>query len=1317
MSKYSVKKPFTILVAVIIVIALGVVSVTRVTTDLLPPIAIPYVMVITAYPGASPEKVEAQVSEPLERALGTVSGVKNVNSVNSENASIVQLEFSDGINMDKASLDISNALQQVTLPDGAMKPSMLELSMDMIATMYVGVSRENSDIYELSEFVKNDVITHIERVDGVANVAPLGLVEKTVQVELNPEKIREVNDRILMNVNEELEKAKEQLDEAKDLVKKGQEELEKQEAAFGSTVSEGIFSGITDQVTKMTPEIRRRIAELASRIASLRAALEQIEDIADDLPSSIPTIDPSLIPSGIPSGIPSDIPSGIPSVIPSGIPSGIPSVIPSGIPSGIPSVTPSDTPSSIPTATPTEVPTGTPTSSPTSEPTSEPTAEPTAEPTETEEPAVTETPVPTAEPTEEPVPTQAVIPPATGAGANFGYTGTAAASNGGFVRASASSAPGGTGGFVRTTAPSGTNAAGGFVRTSSPSGPSGDGTSENTPAATAVPTSSPAPTQVPGNNGNPSLADVAAQLGQIIDMLNAAAQGGSNQSISDLLAMVTQASAAMAQLSDVLPRILQNDSTGRMSEQVKEIEKALAQLKSGIDAVPGALSGLQQGFGALTQAQLTAAIAFSTAAGQLMDAQKQLDMAQAQYDSAKETALKNANLDALLTTSTLSGMIYAQNFSMPAGYIDDKEDNSWLLKVGDEFDAPDSIADALLADIDGIGTIRLMDVADVTVIDNAGLSYANLNGKDGILLSVYKGSTAGTNEVSERCKEALAEIEEEYPGTDTVVLVDQGDYITLIIRSILQSMMLGALLAVIILALFLRDIRPTIVVAISIPLSVLFAIVLMYFSDLSVNMMTLSGLALGIGMLVDNSIVVMENIFRLRNRGLSAPHAAVQGAKQVVGPILSSTLTTVCVFLPMVFTSGTVRELLVPMALSITYCLTASLIVALTVVPASASTLLRNVKTKQNKFFGKILDWYGASLAFCLKVKIVPLFIAIVLLAVCIWDVLRTGIVMLPEMTANNIEVDIYTEDGLLREESYAQADEVMNTILTVDGVADVGIMDYASTAALFTSAASGGSDNYGGYMCFIAVDEGLDENGIRRVVEEIKEKTEPLPCTVNVTTAAMGDLSSFTESGMSVRVYGRDTEKMKEISDHIGEILESQGGFRDISNGIQEGEKVLHLVIDKDQAMKYGLTVAGVYAEIAKRLTTSVKSTTVTLDGVEMDVVIVDGTDPLTKENLMDMEFKPSSQMSSAGGMASMMGGSGGDMASMMGGSGGDMASMMGGSGSGDMSALFGGEGEDGEGSGLGSLFGALTGSDDEEEEDSPEEENAEEGAEEENE
>lgn len=189
--------------------------------------------------------------------------------------------------------------------------------------------------------------------------------------------------------------------------------------------------------------------------------------------------------------------------------------------------------------------------------------------------------------------------------------------------------------------------------------------------------------------------------------------------------------------------------------------------------------------------------------------------------------------------------------------------------------------------------------------------------------------------------------------------MDQGDYITMIINGVLQSMIVGAALAILILALFLKDVKPTIVVAVSIPLSVLTALILMYFTDISLNMMSLSGLALGIGMLVDNSIVVIENIYRLRSKGVGAARAAVQGTKQVAGAIIASTLTTVCVFLPMVFTAGTVRELMMPISLTIIFTLAASLLIAMTVVPAAGSTLLRNSKEKKHPFFDKVQDIYG----------------------------------------------------------------------------------------------------------------------------------------------------------------------------------------------------------------------------------------------------------------------------------------------------------------------------------------------------------------------
>ena len=180
-------------------------------------------------------------------------------------------------------------------------------------------------------------------------------------------------------------------------------------------------------------------------------------------------------------------------------------------------------------------------------------------------------------------------------------------------------------------------------------------------------------------------------------------------------------------------------------------------------------------------------------------------------------------------------------------------------------------------------------------------------------------------------------------------------------------MLVGAALAIIVLAIFLKDIKPTLVVGVSIPLSVLFAVVLMYFTGLDMNIMTLAGLSLGVGMLVDNSVVVIENIYRLRGRGVPAARAAVQGARQVGMSVVASTLTSVCVFLPVVFASGTVRSLLQPMSMCIGYCLMASLIVAITVVPAAASTVLKKAEPKRLVWFEKIQDKYAHSLEWCLQ--------------------------------------------------------------------------------------------------------------------------------------------------------------------------------------------------------------------------------------------------------------------------------------------------------------------------------------------------------------
>lgn len=1005
MIKTSVKKPFTVLVAVIMVLVLGVVSLTSMTTDLLPPMSLPYLIVVTTYPGASPEKVEADVVRPMESALGTVSGVSNVYSTSAENYGMVQLEFEDGTDMDSTLVKVNTALQGISasLPELCSTPSIIELSMDMMATMYVSVSREGNDIFELSNFVTNTVQPYLERQNGVASVSGIGLVEQSIHVSLDQKKIDDLNAKILQTVNDGLAAAATQLDAAEQQVKDGKAELEKAQASFGSTMAGTLFDQIEGKVLTTASDLKVKVDDLLQKVKDLRSEITdgQIGQLLDSLIAELETVSKLL---------------------------------------------------------------------------------------ESESLSVEEL------------------------------------------------------------------------------------------------------MQVAG-----SLRVIVSNTHDLLKLLDTELEDGDNASIT------------------------------QVRQQLADIESSLTEISTTLDSVPQILAGLENAYATLTQAQLDAAVAFATASTQLAGAEAQLIEARAQYEAAKESALSGASLGQLLSVGTLSQLIYAQNFSMPAGYIDDAKDNSWLLKIGNEYETLEDLSNALLVKMDAIGEVRLCDVATVTILDNADLSYARFNGEQAVVLSIFKNSVTGTNETANNCLEAFKELEEKYPGTKLATLMNQGSYIEIIIDSVLSSMITGAILAIVILALFLKDVKPTLVVAVSIPLSVMFTLVLMYFTGISLNMMTLCGLALGIGMLVDNSIVVIENIYRLRNRGVNAPRAAVQGTKQVAGSIISSTLTTVAVFFPLVFTTGMIKELLLPLGICIGFCLMASLIVALTVVPASASTLLKNSKAKKHPWFDKFQEGYGKFLNWCLDHKAVPLSTSILLLAICIIVVLNMGIVLIPEMTGNQISVTVTTPEGLTREESYAMADDVIDILLGVDGVDEVGVIDSSASAGMMGGMSLGSGNSYGSYSYYIILPEGTPTTRVNEITDDISDATAELPCEVSVSAGGMGDMVALLGSGLSVNISGSDLETMKQIATEVAEIVKQVDGYEEITTSFAVSDQTIHLVIDKDKAMANGLTVAQIYMEISGRMTTSATSTNVTLNGTTMSVTVENSNNPLTVENLLDMTLTAS--------------------------------------------------------------------------------------------
>ena len=560
----------------------------------------------------------------------------------------------------------------------------------------------------------------------------------------------------------------------------------------------------------------------------------------------------------------------------------------------------------------------------------------------------------------------------------------------------------------------------------------------------------------------------------------------------------------------------------------------------------------------------------------------------------------------------------AQNFNMPAGYITEGEEQ-YLVKVGEEYASLEELENTLLMhmDVDGVGDVRLSDVADIVLTDNAGESYAKVNGNDGVVLSFQKQSTASTATVSQRINSAIAQLQEQNPGLHITPLMDQGDYIDMVVGSVLSNLLWGGLLAIIVLIFFLKDAKPTFIVACSIPFSLMCAITLMYFTDVTLNIISLSGLALGVGMLVDNSIVVIENIYRLRSLGVPASKAAIQGAKQVSGAIFASTLTTICVFLPIVFTQGISRELFTDMGLTIAYSLLASLVVALTLVPAMGAAVLKNTKEKSHRWFDAFVEGYQRLLGWALRHKAPVLSGVTALLAISIFLTTQMGTAFIPAMDSPQMSATLTMPRGAAQQDAYAMADTVMERIAAVDGVETVGAMSGGSgMSSMMGGSSSGGSITY--YI--LLSDDRTATNA--DVSAAIEAQVADLDCTVEVQESTM-DMSALGGSGVELVITGRGLDEMNAIADDLRGILRSTEGLVDISENSVTGNPETRITVDKYKAMQHGLTVAQIYSELAAELKAENTATTLTLDGTDTPVVVVKpaGQAP-TRGNIMDHAF-----------------------------------------------------------------------------------------------
>ena len=748
MPKYSVKKPFTILVAVILVLVLGFVSLTGIQTDLLPAMNLPYLMVITTYPGASPEQVEADVTKPLENALSTLNGVKNVTSQSNENYSLLFLEYQDDTDMDSAMVKASTAVNQLSgsLPDMASTPTLMEMSPDMMATQYVAVDYEGMDIYELSDYVEDTIVPQLERVDGVASVSTTGLVKKSVQITLDQDKIDEVK------VSDRLAEAKKQLDENEAKIKDGLAELDSAQSQLDSgkaqlnTQKQSLTQQLRDAIDQLNeeiPKLEEQIAGLKTQLDTAQSKLNQLKVDPSSLPEVTLPIDDALFASCKEILAKYD-----------------PQYDANAMPANLEEAKSDLTKMAAMLAS----------------------IERAQQAIETEAAALTGG--------------QSVSDACAALDAQIlTLTVQVQQKDNEIVQLEQQ---------LDTAAPEEQDAIRAEIESKK---------AEQAALQTQLDTATSQRAALDGYKSDEStLSTTQTALRNATVLLKARqeTEASLNESTEELRQTLQQTITTLNTQIDKAEAMLANlnDQRGKLQSMLESLSANPTDPQLADMAVQLLLSG--------TEAQLSLGeFQISSGRTQLEAGQTQLDSAREEYESAREEALKSANLDQLLNMNTLKQLIAAQNFSMPAGYIDGGEgdDNQYILKIGDAFDNVDELKSMVLCSIDGIGDVRLSDVADIELTDNADDSYAKVGKNRAVLLSIYKSSTASTSSVSNASTAAMKELMAENDGLHLTTIMDQGDYIKLIVNSVMSNLIEGAVLAIIVLALFLKDIRPTLVVA------------------------------------------------------------------------------------------------------------------------------------------------------------------------------------------------------------------------------------------------------------------------------------------------------------------------------------------------------------------------------------------------------------------------------------------------------------------------------------------------------------------------
>jgi len=561
-----------------------------------------------------------------------------------------------------------------------------------------------------------------------------------------------------------------------------------------------------------------------------------------------------------------------------------------------------------------------------------------------------------------------------------------------------------------------------------------------------------------------------------------------------------------------------------------------------------------------------------------------------------------------LSLSYIAQILSAENVAIPAGSVDNGA-NTLSVRTDGEFSSAEDVANCLIPLPTG-GSVRLGEVANVYLKPQERSAIARVDGEDCVVLSVNKQSDVNTVTTARSVQAAMADIAKENPSLSWSVLMDQSEYINQSVDSAISNIIMGVLLAALVLFLFLRDWGATMVISVSMPLCIVAVFLLMKVLNITLNIMSLGGVAMGVGMIVDNSIVVLENIFRYRSDGYDNYSACTQGTGEVSLAIVASTLTTVAVFLPMGLTDGIVGMMFYDFCLTICTLIGMSLVVALTIVPLLSYMLLgrsqkdlkgnaQAMEAAKKAKRGRLTEWYVKKLEYFINHRKRAMLASLGMIVVFTGIIAVSGFEMMPAMDQSSVNVTVGLPVGTETEEAQHIAEQVVN--IAMDTVPEIKDIYYTTGGGTMSSMTGNNSTS----VTLNLVPIGDRHRSAEEIGNQLRDDLQNIAGTdISVSSAGMMDMSELTGSPIDVTLSGDDYDELKATADDLLDQISEIPDAINVSSSAGDQVPEVDVTLRRDVAAQYGLTAATIGTAVRSQLTGST-ATVLKVNGEEINVVV----------------------------------------------------------------------------------------------------------------